>query len=85
MGFGAYIIVNRTIGDEYKLGIAFLENLKEITTLIIFITCVIYRRELKLTKWKRKLTKGEMTMYLITSITIPIYAIAYLMLMFGVE
>ena len=67
------------------MALAFLENVKEVTTLILFISCIIYRRQLKLTKWKRKLTKGEMAMYLITSITIPIYALAYLMIMFGVE
>ncbi|QCR31200.1 hypothetical protein [Lysinibacillus sp. SGAir0095] len=61
--------------------ITFLENIKELATLIIFISCVIYRRQLKLTKWKRKLTKGELTMYLVTTIAIPVYAISYLMLL----
>jgi len=63
--------------------IAFLENIKDLTFIFIFISSVIYRRQLKLTKWKRKLSKGEMTMYLITSIAIPVYGITYFILLFG--
>lgn len=65
--------------------VAFIENVKELASLVILISCVIYRRQLKLTKWKRKLTKSEMTMYLITSIAIPVYAISYLLIMLEVK
>ncbi|MER2107407.1 MAG: hypothetical protein ABS949_10760 [Solibacillus sp.] len=54
-----------------------LESIQELMILIIVISCVIYRRQLKLTKWKRKLSKGEMTMYIMTSIALPVYAILY--------
>ena len=58
-----------------------MENIKELTFLLILISCAVYRRQLKLTKWKRKLSKGEQTMYLITSIALPIYAITYFVLL----
>ncbi|MBM7714258.1 hypothetical protein JOC94_001230 [Bacillus thermophilus] len=63
--------------------ITFLETVKELSFLLIFISSAIYCRQLKLTKWKRKLSKGEMTMYIITSITLPTYAIIYLVLLLG--
>lgn len=53
----------------------FIENIKDITFLIILLSSFIYRRQLKLTKWKRKLTKGEMLMYFLTSIALPIYGV----------
>ncbi|KGR76232.1 hypothetical protein [Ureibacillus sinduriensis] len=65
--------------------VSFLENVKEVASLVILLSCVIYRRQLKLTKWRRKLSKGEMAMYVITSIVIPVYAITYLLLLLGVE
>lgn len=55
----------------------FIENIKGITFLIILLSSFIYRRQLKLTKWKRKLTKGEMLMYFLTSIALPIYGVIY--------
>ncbi|AHN23681.1 hypothetical protein FCT18_16665 [Lysinibacillus sphaericus] len=55
----------------------FIENIKDITFLIILLSSFIYRRQLKLTKWKRKLTKGEMLMYFLTSIALPIYGVIY--------
>ena len=63
--------------------ITFLENLKDLTSIFIFISSIIYHRQLKLTKWKRKLSKGEMTMYVITSHAIPIYGITYFVLLLG--
>lgn len=68
-------------GDKYL--VTFLENIKVLTFILIFISSLIYRRQLKLTKWKRKLSKGEMTMYIITSIAIPIYGITYFILLLG--
>lgn len=63
--------------------ITFLENVKDLAFLLIVISSVIYRRHLKLTKWKRKLSTGEMTMYVITSIALPIYGILYLLFLLG--
>ncbi|MGE7770211.1 hypothetical protein ACQKMK_06640 [Viridibacillus arvi] len=63
--------------------ITILENIKDFAFLLIFISSAIYCRQLKLTKWKRKLSKGEMTMYLITSIAIPVYAAIYMLLLLG--
>ncbi|MGE7835120.1 hypothetical protein [Viridibacillus arvi] len=63
--------------------ITILENIKDLAFLLIFISSAIYCRQLKLTKWKRKLSKGEMTMYLITSIAIPVYAVIYMLLLLG--
>ena len=37
----------------------FIEYVKDVAFLIIVLSSFIYRRQLKLTKWKRKLTKGE--------------------------
>ncbi|MER1986628.1 MAG: hypothetical protein ABS948_12125 [Solibacillus sp.] len=54
-----------------------LESIQDVAILVIVISCVIYRRQLKLTKWKRQLSKGEMTMYIMTSIALPVYAILY--------
>lgn len=68
-------------GADYL--ITLLENMKELTFLLILISCAVYRRQLKLTKWKRKLSKGEMTIYLITSIALPIYAFTYFILLLG--
>lgn len=52
--------------------VSFLENLQDLTSLLQFISSIIFNRQLKLTKWKRKFSKGEMTMYVITSLAIPI-------------
>lgn len=68
---------------EVDFLITVLENIKELTFLLIFIFSAIYCRQLKLTKWKRKLSKGEMTMYIITSIALPIYGIIYFILLLG--
>ncbi|WP_420805141.1 hypothetical protein [Gottschalkia acidurici] len=63
--------------------ITFLKSIKELSFLLMFISSVVYNRELKLTKWKRKLTKGEMTMYIITSISILVYPTVYILILFG--
>ena len=64
-------------GADYL--ITFLENLKDLAFIIILFSSIIYRRLLKLTRWKRKLSTGEMTMYIILSIALPIYGILYFM------
>ncbi|MFJ7736931.1 hypothetical protein ACIQ2D_11390 [Lysinibacillus sp. NPDC097287] len=63
--------------------IPFLEDLKDLAFVIILISSMIYRRQLKLTKWKRKLSTGEMTVYIMTSIALPIYGILYLLFLMG--
>lgn len=74
------LVVMRVMrGTDYLL--TFVENVKDLTFLLILVSCCIYRRQLKLTKWKRKLSIGELTMYIITSIAIPLYAITYFILL----
>ncbi|MGE7919858.1 hypothetical protein ACQKM9_13030 [Viridibacillus sp. NPDC093762] len=68
-------------GVDYLITI--LENIKDLAFLLLFISSAIYCKQLKLTKWKRKLSKGEMTMYLITSIALPVYAAIYMLLLLG--
>ena len=60
-----------------------LENIREITLAVFIISSVIYRRQLRLAKWQRKLTKGELIMYLILSITIPVFLLSYLIEFLG--
>lgn len=67
-------------GADYM--ITFLENVMNLALIIIFISSVIYCRKLKLTKWKRKLSKCEMTMYILTTTALPIYALLYLVFLF---
>ncbi|MGE7690166.1 hypothetical protein ACQKMI_13295 [Lysinibacillus sp. NPDC097214] len=62
--------------------ITFLENAMNLAFIIIVISSAIYCRKLKLTKWKRKLSKGEMTMYILTATALPIYGILYLVFLF---
>ena len=69
-------------GADYLITV--LENIKNLTFILIFISSIIYRRQLKLTKWKRKLSKGEMTMYIITTIALPIFGITYFILLLGI-
>ena len=59
--------------------VTFLENLKDLAFVIILFSSIIYRRQLKLTSWKRKLSAGELTMYIILSIALPLYGILYFM------
>jgi|GEM_PF-1190786 len=75
------LLVQYLKGVEYLITI--LENIMELAFLLIFISSAIYCRHLKLTKWKRRLSKGEMTMYIITSIALPMYAITYFILLLG--
>ena len=63
--------------------ITILENIREITLAVFIISSVIYRRQLRLAKWQRKLTKGELIMYLILSITIPVFLLSYLIEFLG--
>ncbi len=61
----------------------FIENVKDIAFFIIVLSSFMYRRQLKLTKWKRKLTKGEWLMYMLMSIALPIYFVIYYVQLFG--
>ncbi|ATP42126.1 hypothetical protein CSE16_20100 [Solibacillus sp. R5-41] len=63
--------------------ISILEDIQELALLIIILSSAMYCRQLKLTKWRRKLTKGEMTMYILTSIALPLYAVLYLAFLLG--
>ncbi|KFN03196.1 hypothetical protein D0U04_14940 [Bacillus clarus] len=63
--------------------IIFLENIQAFAFLLIFISSIFYCRQLKLNKQKRKLSKFEMSMYIITSIAIPIYTMIYFILLLG--
>lgn len=62
---------------------SFLEDVQNLALLVIVISSAIYCRQLKLTRWKRKLSTGEMTMYIITSIALPIYGILYFAFLLG--
>lgn len=61
--------------------ITFLINLKDLAFIIIVISSFIYRRNLKLKKWKSELSKGEMTMYILTTIALPVYGLIYFILL----
>ncbi|MGG2074117.1 hypothetical protein AB1J28_12270 [Lysinibacillus irui] len=63
--------------------ITFLGNVKDLSLITILLASMIYRRQLKLTKWQRKLTVGEWTMYIMLSIALPFYAIYYLVFLLG--
>lgn len=63
--------------------ITFLGNVKDLSFLTILLASMLYRRQLKLTSWQRKLTVGEWTMYIILSIALPFYAIYYLVFLLG--
>ncbi|WP_230874946.1 hypothetical protein [Lysinibacillus cavernae] len=63
--------------------ITFLGNLKDLALLLILFSSFVYRRQLKLARWQRKLTIGEWTMYIMISIAIPIYAILYAVFLLG--
>ena len=62
--------------------ITFLENVMNLALIIIFTSSAIYCRKLTLTKWKRKLSKSEMSLYILTTIALPIYALLYLVFLF---
>lgn len=57
--------------------ITFLINLKDLAFLIILFSSIIYTRNLKLKKRENKLSKVEMTMYILTPIAIPVYGILH--------
>ncbi|MEA0553436.1 hypothetical protein U1P98_21125 [Lysinibacillus irui] len=63
--------------------ITFLGNVKDLSLITILLASMIYRRQLKLTRWQRKLTVGEWTMYIMLSIALPFYAIYYLVFLLG--
>ncbi|GEL77655.1 hypothetical protein TMU01_18900 [Tenuibacillus multivorans] len=63
--------------------IAFLENLKALAFLLIFISSIVYYWQLKLLKRKRKLSKSEMAMYVINLIAPFTYAFIYIILLLG--
>lgn len=60
-----------------------LNNLKDFTLLIFLLASMIYCRQLKLTKWQRKLSLGEWSMYILLSIALPLYAVLYLAFLLG--
>ena len=68
-------------GADYL--ITLLENIKDLSLVLILISTIIYRRQLKLNKWKRKLSTGEMTVYIITSISLPVYGVLYFVFLLG--
>lgn len=63
--------------------ITFLGNVKNLSFLTILLASMLYRRQLKLTSWQRKLTVGEWTMYIMLSIALPFYAIYHLVFLLG--
>ncbi|WP_052059769.1 hypothetical protein [Lysinibacillus fusiformis] len=65
--------------------IPLLDSIKELSFLAILISSMVYRRHLKLTKWKRKLTIGEWTMYIVTSTALPVYAVLYFAFLLGTK
>ncbi len=63
--------------------ITFFDNLKDLALLVILIASMVYRRQLKLTKWQGTLTIGEWTMYIMLSIALPLYAVLYIAFILG--
>ena len=63
--------------------VAILEDIMYLAFLIIFFCGVAHMRQLKKAKWKRKLTKGEMTMYLALSLATFVYTLLYFVLLVG--
>jgi len=65
--------------------IPLLESIKELSFLVILISNMVYCRHHKLTKWKRKLTIGEWTMYIVTSTALSVYAVLYFAFLLGTK
>ena len=63
--------------------VAILEGIMALSYLVILFSSFAYRRQLKLTKWKRKLSFREMAMYIALTIAIPVYGILCFVLLFG--
>ena len=63
--------------------VAILEGIMALSYLVILFSSFDYRRQLKLTKWKRKLSLREMTMYIALTIAIPVYGILCFVLLLG--
>jgi hypothetical protein len=61
--------------------ITLLESIQALTFLIIIYTSMFYRRQLKLTRWKRKLSIGEMMMYVLLTISLPLFMVTYFILL----
>ncbi len=62
----------------------FLVNLKDFTLLIFLLASMVYCRQLKLTRWQRRLSIGEWSMYILLSIALPpLYAVLYLAFLLG--
>ena len=61
----------------------FLVNLKDFTLLIFLLASMVYCRQLKLTRWQRRLSIGEWSMYILLSIALPLYALLYLAFLLG--
>jgi len=60
-----------------------LENIKNLAFLAIFISSLIYLRKLKLIKVKQKLTKLDYTIFILLSVSLPLYMFVYLLLLLG--
>ena len=63
--------------------VAILEDIMYLAFLVIFLCGVAHMRQLKKAKWKRKLTKGELTMYIVLSIATFVYTFLYFVLLLG--
>lgn len=62
--------------------IELLENINEITTILLFLCGYVYMWSLKKMKRERKLSRFEATMYIVVSITTFLFAVSYLLLIF---
>ncbi len=60
-----------------------LINIQDLAFIIIFISSILYLRNLKLKKWKSNLSKGETVIYILTWIAIPVYGIIYFVILLG--
>lgn len=61
-----------------------LENIRDLAFLLIFISAFFYRRKLKLIKKEQKLSKIDSILYVLISISLPLYMFVYLLLLLGV-
>ncbi|AUJ26473.1 hypothetical protein A21D_03439 [Virgibacillus dokdonensis] len=61
----------------------FLENLKALAFMLIFISSIMYYRQLKLLKKQRRLTKIEKAMDVITMTATFTFAFIYILLIIG--
>ncbi|MEO4054669.1 hypothetical protein [Solibacillus sp. CAU 1738] len=60
-----------------------LDNINDAGIILLVLCGYATARHLKKTKWQRKLSKGEMTLYFFTVLGIFLYAGSTLLLMIG--